>query len=153
MSKESKQDFNTDWYKIWMQQSKEFFDITEKNLKGLFDKNDFVDPEKHREKIDEWLNALKRHWEFPLMQEQNSFQAYWLTIGKMYNEASELLLKEWIKRAHGDYPVKNFRDLYELWLNCCHEVYQRTLQSKAYQEVYGDFMNAALKFWQATMPK
>jgi hypothetical protein len=153
MDKETKFDY-TNWYSLWMEQSKEFFSSAEKNLQGLFSKPSFANPEDHMEQIQNWMSMLKHQWEFPhLTEAQKAYEAYWKMMAKMCNEASDMLLQQWIKRFHQDNPVKNIQELYELWLSCCHEVYQRSMHSKSFQDAYGEFMNAALKFWKSAIPK
>ena len=38
MIKENKIEFDTNWYELWMKQSKEFYESAEKNLKDMFNK-------------------------------------------------------------------------------------------------------------------
>lgn len=151
MAKDNEFDFNTNWYELWMKQSKNFFETANENLKDMFEKSKYVNPEDHLKQINQWLEMLKNQWQFiQFTEEQKRYQSQWM---EMCSDASDLMLKQWIKRAQEDNPVKNIRELYELWLNCCHEIYQKLLQSKAYQEPYGEFMNAAMKFWKLSMPK
>ena len=63
------------------------------------------------------------------------------------------MMREWIKRTNDNNPVKNIQELYDLWLNACHEMYQDLLKSKNYQATYSEFMNKALKFWESTTKK
>lgn len=154
MSKGEKFDFNIGWYELWMKQSKEFFETADKNLKDMFSKGTPVNPEEHMKQIRQWLDSLKNQWEFiQLSDDQKAMQTYWKNMTKMCLDASDKMLEEWIKRSREKDPVKSVRELYEIWLNCCHEVYQKSLQSKTYQDAYGEFMNAAFKFWKAGMPK
>lgn len=154
MKKSHESRFNTNWYELWMQQSKDFFELSEKYLKEIQDQKGFINPEENLKQINKWLETLKEQWQFTeLTEEQRVYQMYFSMMAKMYNDATELLLEEWIKRSRADNPIKNFRELYELWLHCCHEIYQKTINSKAYQDAYGKFMNAAISFWQSTLPK
>ncbi len=146
--------FEHNWYDLWTKQSKDFFDSADKNLKDLFGKSTTVNPEDHLEKIQQWLDTLKNQWRFiELNQQQKAFENYWKTMSKMCNEASDMMLQEWIKRSRGQQPIKNVHELYELWLNCCHDIYDKSTHAKSYQDTYGEFVNAAMKFWQSTMPK
>jgi hypothetical protein len=146
MSKENKFGFDTNWYEMWMKQSKDFFSTAQENW--------FKNPQDHLKQIEQWMDTLKNQWEYSqLTKEQKAYQEYWIMMTKMCNEASDLMLKEWIKRSHDNNPIKSIRELYELWLECCHEVYQKSLQSKTYQDAYAEFMNAAAKFWKSAIPK
>ena len=146
--------FNTNWFELWMKQSKEFFESADKNLKNVFDKDSIGKPEEHLKQINEWLETLKKQWEFTqLTAEQKAYQTYWKMMSDMCKEASDKMVEQWIKRSHDKDPIKNVQELYELWLSCCHDVYQKWLKSKAYQDVYTEFMNAALKFWKDSVPK
>lgn len=153
MSKDSQFNY-TNWYQLWMDQSKEFFETANKNLAGFFGKGAAFNPEEHLQQINEWLESMKKQWAFTrLSEEQKNYQNYWNIMTKMCNDASDLMVEQWIKRSREKHPVQNIRELYELWLNCCHEIFQRTMQTDAYQEAYGQFMNAAFKIWKSTMPK
>lgn len=146
MNKENKFSFDTNWYELWMKQSKEFFSTAQESW--------FKNPQEHLRQIEQWMDTLKNQWEHSqLTKEQKAYQEYWNMMTKMCTEASDMMLKEWVKRAHDDNSIKTIRELYELWLECCHTVYQKSLQSKAYQEAYGEWMNAATKFWKETLPK
>jgi len=154
MDKEKKTDFNQNWYDIWMKQSQLFFETAEKNLKNMFDTPTPIDPEAHAKEINAWLENLKKQWQFTeLNMQQKEYEAYWRMCAKMSNEAAEMILAQWTLRAKEKNPIKNIRELYDLWLDCCEKIYEKAMQSKAYQEAYGDYMNAVLNFWQSTMPK
>lgn len=145
---------NINWYEIWMNQSKAFFETADQNLKGIFSDTTFSNPEEHLKQIHQWLENLKQQWEFSqLPDEQKAYHLFWQMLTNMFNEASDLMLKQWIKRTEENNPIKNIRELYELWLDCCHEIYQRSLRTKAYQDTYGEFMNSAFKFWQSALSK
>lgn len=155
MNKEGqdKSDFYTNWYELWMKQSQDFFSSAEKNLKGMFEDQSFKNPEAHLKQINEWLETLKTQWEFSqLTDDQKAQQMYWKMMAKMCSDAADRMVSEWIKRSKTDNPIQSIRELYELWLACCQEVYQKALQTKNFQEAYADFMNAAFKFWQSAMP-
>lgn len=142
------------WYELWIKQSKDFFETAEKNLKDLFPQNGFAHPEEHLKQINDWLETLKNQWRFSQLNEQQRvFETYWQATNKMYSEACDLMLAQWIQRSHEDNPVKNIRDLYELWLNCCQEIYKKSMSSKDFQQTYGDYMNAVLHFWKSAMTK
>lgn len=154
MSEEKKFEFDNSWFELWTTQSKMFFESANKNLKDLFEKNAAIDPTKHMRQIQQWMDTLKTQWQFIELNEQQKVYAnYWKQMEKMCNDASEMMLQEWIKRSKEQDPIKNVRELYELWLNCCHEVYKKAMYSKSYQAAYGDMMNAAIKYWQSVMPK
>lgn len=142
------------WYDLWAKQSKEFFESAESNLQAIFGKDSFANPEAHLQQINDWLTAVKKQWQFSqLSEKQKDYQSYIDLMNKMYNDAAKMMMEQWIQRSHEENPVKNIRELYELWLNCCQEVYKKALSKKDYQEAYAEFMNSALKFWQSNMPK
>lgn len=148
MSKQSKGSDSLNWYDFWMQQSQTFFSSADEHLKDLFAKNTFVNPEMHTKQIQQWLDALKIQWQFAeLTKEQQKFQEYWQMMAALYTEATEKMMEEWKSRTEDNNPITSTRELYELWLNACHEVYQKALKSKGYQDVYAEWMNATLKFW------
>lgn len=154
MDKEKTFDFSTNWYEVWMKQSKQFFETADKNLKGMFEKGSSVNPEDHLKQIQQWLDNLKAQWQFTqLTEQQRKYENYWKMMIHMCNEASELMLQEWIKRAHEPNPVKNIHDLYELWLNCCQKVYEKSMHTPHHQDFYGDYMNAVIQFWKSSIPK
>lgn len=154
MDKDKRFDFNTNWYEIWMKQSKEFFESAEKNLKDVFERSGVSNPEDQFKKMQDWQGMLKKQWQFlQLDEQQKAFENYWKAMMKMSMEASDMMVEQWKKRMNTDHPVKDVRELYDLWLNCCHEIYQKGIQSKSYQEAYGEFMNAAIKFWKSALPK
>lgn len=154
MNEKTKTDFNANWYDLWMKQSKDFFDSADTNLKDFFAKGAFSNPEAHLKEINAWLQTLKNQWEFTqLTAEQQAYQSYWKIMMQMCNQATDLMLDQWIKRAQNQQPIKTIRELYELWLDCCQQVYQKALQSNAYQKAYMEFMQAAFKFWQTATAK
>jgi 5-methylcytosine-specific restriction endonuclease McrBC GTP-binding regulatory subunit McrB len=145
---------NQDWYDMWMAQSKAFYSSAESNLKDMFGKQSGTNPEDHLQQIQAWLKTLSSQWNvMNLNEQQKPFEQYWKTMAELSSQASELMLKEWIKRTKEDKPISNVHELYELWLNCCHEVYAKAIRSPDYQALYGDFMNEAMKFWKSAMPK
>src|SRR3990167_5039477 len=138
-------DQTNNWYTLWMQQSKVFFETADQYFKNSFEKDGGLDPKQHLEKIHAWLETLKRQWEIHCYAEKQKM--YWDTILKLYNETSELMINEWIRRSKDENPIQSTRDLYELWLACCTETYQKAMNSKDFQSVFGDWMNAAINFW------
>lgn len=154
MTKESQKDTYQDWYEIWTKQSKAFFDSANENLQHVFSNHTQMNAEEQFEKIQRWLEQLKKQWQ---MQAFNSEQAnastYWTTILQMFNEASEQLMRKWTERQQQHDPIKNVHDLYELWLNCCHDVYQKTMKTHSYQETYANLMNQAFQYWKNFTPK
>ncbi len=154
MDKKNKFDFNTNWYELWMKQSREFFSTAEKSLHDMFGTETLANPEENMDKIRQWQEMLKSQWSFlKLDEQQKAYENYWKTMGKMCNDACDMMVAVWIKRNQENKPVKNVHELYELWLNCCNEIYSKSMQTKNFQDVYGEFMNAALKYWKSSMPK
>lgn len=128
-------------YDIWLKQSQEFFKSAETHLKNMFATDQPFNPEEHLQDIQQWLATLKSQWQ------QQQVAEYWQRAVSLCNDVADLMLKEWIKRTQQNEPIHNIRELYELWIHCCHEVYENAMQTKAYQETFGKFMNDALKFW------
>lgn len=154
MDKGKKFDFNTNWYELWMKQSKEFFESANQNLQGMFNPESLANPEEHLKQINQWLNTLKTQWQFvQLNEQQKAYENYWKSMAKMCSDASDMMVQQWIKRSQEHRPVKDVRELYELWIACCHDVYEKAMHSKSYQEAYSEFMKAALKFWKSTIPQ
>ncbi len=151
MSKDqhSKNDF-TDWYSIWLNQSRAFYESANKHLQKLFETNQSVNPEEHAEQVHEWLESMKKQWDFShLSKNQEIFAQYWQSIAQVSAEAGDMLLQEWIRRTRENDPVKSTKELYEMWLACCQSIYQESLKNQKYQEAYGDFVNTAMKFWKS----
>src|SRR5438445_7066254 len=111
-------DFNTNWYEVWMKQTKEFFDGSASNLTELFTPNAQFKPEDQLNQMNAWLNTLKEQWKFTQPNEQQkAHEKYWQAMSTMCMQASDLMVKQWLQRAKEDKPIKNVRELYELWLN------------------------------------
>lgn len=145
---------HVDWYALWMQQSHDFFDSAQENLQHLFKSERTIKPEEHLEEINAWLDNLKKQWgSMQLAEQQKMYANYWKMLTTMCIEGTDLMLKEWIKRSHSDNPIMSIRELYEVWLNCCQEIYKQTMHTKAYQDTYGDLMNAAFHYWTSFIPK
>jgi len=154
MAKEKKSDFNANWYDLWMKQSKDFFENANKNLQDMFVSGAFAHSEDHRQQINQWMEMLKNQWNVTqFTEQQKAFKSYWKIMSQMCNDAADMMLDKWIQRSREDQPVKNTRELYELWLNCCQEVYKKSMSAKDFQEAYGEFMNATLHFWKSALPK
>lgn len=153
MVKEDISDMYSNLYRVWMKQSEQFYESANQNLKFMFDQKSF-NPEDNLKAVNKWLEILKQQWQFAqLTEEQKPFANYWALMSKMCNEATDKMLHEWIKRSRSQNPITSIHDLYELWLDCCHEIYKKSLDSKAYQDAYSDFVNAAFKFWESYVPK
>lgn len=154
MYKDEKSEFKNEWYDLWTKQSQEFFETADRNLKDMFGKNTFPNPEDHLKQIQKWLDSLKTQWQFTQLNEQQKmYENYWKMMSKMCSDASDMMVNQWIKRNREHDPVKNTRELYELWLNCCQEIYEKSMHSESYQKAYGDFMNSAIKYWKSVTPK
>lgn len=148
-----KQNKENNWYEQWMQQSQAFLTSAEKNLRDVFG-NNTSDPLKYMTQIQQWMESMKQQWEFAqLTDEQKAQQVYWKMMTGIYQEAMEMMFKQWVKRTEEKDPVKSIRELYEIWLDCCHEVYQKSLKSQAYQTAFADMMNASFKLWQQALQK
>ena len=142
------------WVNYSRLKPKVFFDSAEKNLHDLFANQAKVNPEDHLQQINQWLEALKNQWKFDSFNPHpEAYENYVNIMSKMCMDASDKMLKQWIQRYKQDKPIHSVRELYELWLNCCHEIYSDAIHSKSYQEAYGDFMNATIHFWKSVLPK
>lgn len=142
----------TDWYALWAKQSQAFFDSANKNLKLFLDQGPAFKPEENRELINNWLESLKTQWEkIPLTDEQKAYANYWTKMAKMFNDASNKMVENWIHTSQTGNPVKSIPELYELWLRSCQEAYSKSLNSQT-QEAFTDFMNQAFKFWKDSNP-
>lgn len=147
MPKKNKSPAAIDWYTFWTKQCKSFLLVAEKDLHKFFTSTDCLDPEKHLDQIYAWLETLKKQLDLAQSKEENEdFQFYWEIMAPLYQQASDLLIKEWIKRGRVKNPLRYVHELYGLWLDCCTITYQKSLQSKTYQETYSELMNAALNF-------
>lgn len=145
--------FNAPWFDLWQQQSKLFFSSVQQQMGDLF-AHGTPDPQAHAPQIQAWIDALKNLWKANEMhQYQKEQKKFWKMIEKMCIDATDQLLKEWQQRALSQQPINNVRDLYELWLSCCHQQYQETLRKKAYQAAYGDYMQQMLKAWNQFTPR
>lgn len=142
-------DFNQNWYEIWMNQSKAFLASAEANLSQLFNGKSPVDPLEHMQQIQAWLSALQSQWNvMNVGKTPDNFHSYWQQMGALSQQATDEMMKEWVKRTKSNQPITNIQELYQLWLDCCHEVYAKAIRSADYQKMYGEFMNAALKLWK-----
>ena len=140
----------SEWYQLWMQQSKNFFTSVEGSLDDLPNFN----PKENIQQINAWLETLKTQWQYHNMSSEQQFShTYFQLLEKMYNHSIERFLAEWIKRYEDNNPIQNTRDLYEMWLSCCQEEFQRMLATPSYQKAYAMFLNAGLKVWQDTLKK
>src|SRR3990167_5698400 len=99
-------DFNQQWFDVWMAQSKAFFTSAQTHLGDVFGKQGFANPLDHRDQIEEWLNTLKSQWNtMNLNESQQPFEKYWKTMSDLNMQASDLMMKEWIKRTEDKKPL------------------------------------------------
>lgn len=146
--------FNTDWYDLWMQQSKQFFTATEQNLNDILSKQHNFDPNQNMKQVQAWLDLLKQNWQAGAMfGQQKAFESYYNMMMKMYNESASMMMEQWKQRYQEQNPIKDTRELYELWLDCCNEVYQKNMKSNVYQQNFAEVINAMVKFWKSMLPK
>lgn len=143
---------SNNWYNLWINQSKSFFEAAEKNLQEVFEKQNTFHAEEQIKFMQQCLEIIRKQWDFVrLSDEQKNYQHYWTLLARMYNEAAELMMKQWNSRLHEDKPIKNMHELYELWLQSCNEIYQKTIHSSDYQRSYQDWVTNSMKFWQRLM--
>lgn len=141
--------YSQNWFQMWMDQSKEFYISAEKNLHHIFTKEATSNPEAHMEQIKAWMESLKSQWNtLNTKEEYDPNEKYWKAMTTLSAEAAELMLKEWIRLTKEDKPITNVRELYELWLSCCQQVYAKSIKTPNFQDMYGEFMKAGLKFWK-----
>ncbi|MBV9576336.1 MAG: hypothetical protein JO149_06905 [Gammaproteobacteria bacterium] len=149
--KENTTNFTQLFFENWMKQTKDFFAASEKNFQDIFamkEKADFSSEQ--TEKMYAWIQLLKDQWRFiQLDHTLKVYEAYWSLLSKIYIEAADKLMHLWTERQRANNPVKNMQELYGLWLNTCHDIYYRAMQSSAYQTAYGDFLNETLKYWKS----
>lgn len=86
-------------------------------------------------------------------EQQKALQDYGMRMTKMGMQVSELLMKEWMIRAKENKPVTSSREMYEVWLDCCHKVYGQAMHEAAWQQTYGECVNAVLHYWKAMLGK
>lgn len=145
---------NTDWQQLWTDQSKIFMDTANKNFEDLFAKNAQLNPEQYQEQIQEWVANMNKQWADIYKNCGDTDQAkYWEAMAQTSKQASEMMLEQWMKRAQQDDPIKSVKELYELWLSSCHDIYMKNIQSNAYQQMYGDMLNDAMKYWKSGINK
>lgn len=101
--------------------------------------------------VQAWLDKLKHDWESIALP--NKQQDYWRMMTEVHQQASEKLLEEWRRRAETTQAIQTMHELYELWLDYCHQAQQKILKSSSFQDAYGEWMNATAKLWQSVMPK
>lgn len=144
--------FDMSWYRLWLKQSQAFFDSANQHLREMFAKGQPVNPTEHLDKINIWLETQKAQW-ITTTNAQKEHAYCWNIMQKIYSEATDVMAAQWIKRTQENNPIKNVHELYDLWLSCCHEMYQKMLHAKNYHEAYSEFMNKALKFWESATRK
>ncbi len=149
MNKENHSDSNQ-WYTLWLQQTQAFFQANDENLKKIFKD---MHPEKHQQQLEAWLETLKQHWQMmSLGEQQKNFQAQWQAMLQMWNEAADLMMKEWLKRGVNQ-PIHNAHELYELWLKCCSDVFKQHSTTQRMKDNYNEFVTVAMDFWRGVLPK
>ncbi|EKD71979.1 MAG: hypothetical protein ACD_46C00041G0003 [uncultured bacterium] len=152
--KEKSNTADINFYEIWMNLSKQFYQSANENLQHIFSQEKKFEPENHIEMIQQWLNSIRDQWlNHSFGNNENQYQKHWQFMIKIYNESADLFLRQWIKQTQDQKPITNIQDLYELWLSSCNEIYRKSLHTAAYQEIYGEMMNAALKFWNIAPSK
>lgn len=150
--KNSTSETNNEWYELWMNQSKLFFDVTNTHLKNLFTQGGNFQPQDHMKEIQDWIETLKKQGQANAFSEQlKAFPKYAEMMTQMYIQAADLLFQRWMSDNKEGQPITSIKDLYALWVDCCHEVYSKEMHSKSFQEAYGEFMNAAIHFWKSAI--
>lgn len=123
-------------YDFWLQQSKMFYE----NLNALQDffKHDYSNPNLHQEQINLWLDALKKQAQ-SLNKEQA--QTEWQMMNRIMLKAADLMVTTWLNRAKEDNPVKSTQELYQLWLNNCQDMYQKSWAETNAPDAYKQWIN------------
>src|SRR5690348_7930452 len=94
-----------DWYDIWMQQSRHFFESASEHLKTLFTAEVIANPEAHLKQIQAWLESLTSRWQQTQKSHHDEqFQPYWQMIAKMYQESTDLMLNAWLQKNKSAEP-------------------------------------------------
>jgi len=137
-------------YELWMEQSRDFITTADQNLRGIFTNSKTANPENHIAQIQAWMEVMKQQWEFA--QAAHEQQEYWQMMTTICNDAADLMLQEWVRLSREGKPVLSIQELYQIWLNCCNEVYQKSLQTPSFHNAYGEFMKTAFRFWKNAVP-
>ena len=151
-TKKSTGETNQDWYNLWMNQSKLFFDVSNTHLKDMFSQDNHFRPQNHVPEIQAWLETLKKQWQVPGIDEHlKKFPNYAQMMSKMYLQAADMLFQKWMLSGKEGQALNNIHELYTLWVDSCHQVYSKEMHTKSFQEAYGEFMNASMNFWKTAI--
>lgn len=154
MDKGIKFDFGTEWAEMWMKQNQAFFETAERMLKDFFAGNGFKNPQDHMQQIQQWQDAFRNQWQMPNFGDhQRIYEQYWATMVKLYSESMERMMNVWMVRASNNNPISSVHELYQVWLKSCQEVFEKTITTTNYQDMYGEWMNNVLKYWKTMTPK
>ena len=145
---------NLNWQKLWLDQSKIFMETANNSFQDLFKNQAQINPQQHLHQMQEWAELMNKQWQNVCDNCTNADQEkYWQAVAQTSRQACELMLEQWQKHANGDESIKSAKELYEMWLNACHEIHMKNIQSNAYQIMYGDMLNQAMQFWKTTLTK
>lgn len=145
----TKMDSAIDWYNFWTKQNEIFFETANNHLATLFGKKESSDSTQY---LELWFKQFKEQLE-KTMQFDAPQQTYWKLMLKILNDAQALITEEWLKRAQAIRPISSIQELYDIWLVCCQNAYQNTMQSSALQNTYVEMMNNAFQYWEKNFVK
>lgn len=147
------QDYFKTYYETWANQSKDFFNSANHYLTDLFSGQNYKKPEDYLSNIQGWADHMKTQWaHFYPTEEQKMFSGFLKNMNQVHHDAIDRMIDEWMLKAKQNDPIKNTRDLYELWLNCCDEIYKKSIQSKTYQKSYHDMIQNMFEYWKTYTP-
>lgn len=86
------------------------------------------------------------------------WQELWMKPMKAYFETMsgqvfDMMMAQWMQRAREENPIKTSQELYDLWLNSCHDIYQKMLKSEPYQKAFNDWMQGMTNLMNANSAK
>ena len=143
-----------DWQKLWLEQSKIFMEITDKTLRDLGRGNAKFKPQDHMQQMQQWAELMNQQWQEMVKSCSNADHVrYWEAVAETSKQACELMMQQWQDKVKADQPMQSAKDLYEMWLNACHQVQMQNMNSSNFQNLYGDMLNNAMQFWKSTLNK
>lgn len=87
----------------------------------------------------------------------NEFHKYWQPqahrdyleiLFDFQNQALDLLYLKIDERITEGKLFKNFREFYELWIDCCESIHEKLISTDQYQNTYSQYINAILTYMQ-----
>jgi class III poly(R)-hydroxyalkanoic acid synthase PhaE subunit len=91
----------------------------------------------------EWQEQAQRGARL-LLDYERALQEYTQLHSKAGIDTLERLSKKVIGRAEKGEEIKNLREIYDLWVDCCEEAYNDIVFTEVYQDAYGSLINALM---------